>query len=176
MAGRAESPGGPDSSTAPPGSTVMALPPGSRNLGDDLGQFVPGRTTHGVGEIEAVRLDLESDLADRTVLQTLPLDARCRVVGVGELGIRRLVAADARKVCGGGHLNHPLGSTDSSCAQSAWCSIHLPENTDKVARLFQPTVMGGWQTSLRYCPKVFCIAPARTFTAGPPLPDWQTFA
>ena len=32
------------------------------------------------------------------------------------------------------------------------------------------------KTLPRYCPSVFCIAPASTFTAGPPLPDWQTFA
>ncbi len=27
-----------------------------------------------------------------------------------------------------------------------------------------------------YCPSAFCIAPASTLTAGPALPDWQTFA
>ncbi len=70
MAGITSSAGGPDNSTAPPGSTVIRLLPGrsptSAMIARDL---IPFGAAGRVGEIEAVRLDLQADAADRAIGQ-----------------------------------------------------------------------------------------------------------
>ena len=70
MAEPGPSHGGPDSSTAPPGSTVMALPPGN---GGTVAMTSVSRSqvgaSHRIGQVEAVRLDLEADLADGAVAE-----------------------------------------------------------------------------------------------------------
>ncbi len=48
-----------------------------RHGADDFGQLVPARAAHRVGQVEAVRLDLQADLADGSVPQALAADVQC---------------------------------------------------------------------------------------------------
>ncbi len=86
IAATASSIGGPDSSTAPPGSTVIKLPPGrSGTSAMTAGQLVPVGTAQRVGEVDAVGFDLQADPADRTVGQAAEADPLCGAVGAGQL-------------------------------------------------------------------------------------------
>jgi hypothetical protein len=77
---------------------------------DDRGQLIPFGAAGRICQIEAVRLDLKADAADRTIGQACLTDQLCGAVGAGELGIGGVDRVPFVPVGrdGVGHSDHPF--------------------------------------------------------------------
>ena len=122
------------------------------------GQLGPFRAAGGISRVVAVRLEFQAHLAQRSPIGE---------AGVGDPEARPTWNWPARR-----RLADPPGRGFGFRRDDERHDTNLPDGTDKPP---DRRPVSGIARTL-YPLSVFCMAPASTLTAGPPLPNWQTLA
>ena len=159
MAAAGPSAGGPESSTAPPGSTVTVLPPGSRGSAaiTSVSRSQPGRRW-GRARSKQCASSSRPTFPTATVGEGVSGDMQRGSHRTGQLPHCRCVHR-----CGGERHSAIFDDATDKFALLVGCTSDSG-CTQTVARL-RPV----------YWPRVFCIAPASTFTAGPAVAGLTDF-